>query len=128
MSIAQIHLDIRNRMNTQWSATAVDYGDPGFDIPNESWVRLTIIDLPELRSEIGRAAYEASGFIVMGLFTRPELDNKSRDDLIDQLAAVYRGVTFSGIYADEPDPINVGVDNGWQQNNVRIDFAKFTNY
>jgi hypothetical protein len=115
-------------MNAQWSTTAIDYGDPGFSVPDTSWVRLTILDGPELRSEIGRSAYEAGGTIVMQLFTKPELDNKSRDDLIDQLAAVYRGVTFDGIYADEADPIDLGVNNGWQQNNLRVNYSKFTNY
>lgn len=128
MSIAAIHKSIRDRFAAQWSATVVDYGHAGWKQPDTSWVRLSIIDLPEARAEIGRSAYEASGFIVMGLFTKPEVDNVTRDGLIDDLAAVYRGQLFDGIYADDPDPVNLGINNGWQQNNVRIDFSKFTNY
>lgn len=128
MSFSQIELDIRNRWNVQGFSAPTDYGDPAFSKPDGTWYRLNVLHSPELRAEIGRAAYEASGQIIIQIFTKPDLDNKARADLIDSAAAVYRGVTFSGIYADEPAPLDLGVVNGWRQVNVSIPFEKFTQY
>lgn len=128
MSFSTIELDIRNRWNAQGFAAPTDYGDPGFITPDGTWYRLTILHSPELRAEIGRAAYQASGQIIIQIFTKPELDQKSRADLVDSVAAVYRNTTFNSIYSDEPSPLDLGVVNGWRQVNVSIPFEKFTQY
>lgn len=135
MSVATHAAAIRSRFNTEWGATTpVAWPNAAFTPPNppNPWVRLTILPATagqRTLAPVGSRTFRAGGLIVVQVFTPENEGDGENQTLCEQVAAIFRGVTASGIrYAgpngESPRIRSIGNDGaGWYQQNVEIPFS-----
>ncbi len=137
MSFATIAAAIRSRFNTQWgSTTPIAWENVNYTpVTGTPWVRLTILPatarhagLAVGSSATGNRRYREGGLVVVQVFTPENEGDGESATLAEAAAAVFRGVTASGIRysgprGEAPRIRTVGEDGeGWYQRNVEVPF------
>ncbi len=98
----------------------VDYGQPNFEAPDVApWVRLTVLGGLDVTIEIDARTRETSGSYEFQIFTKVKRDNAR---IYDQLADVFRNQEFDGIRTYDPQRIVAGLNNGWWQSNMTVEW------
>lgn len=117
---------IRSRFNTEWgSTTPIAWPNKTFDPlkteagvardPNP-WVRLSILSAGSDQIEIaptGSRTFRHDGTVAVQVFVPSNEGDGEARTLAEQVAAIFRGVTASGVTYLSPYVTEIGTENGW---------------
>lgn len=109
---------IRGRFNTQWaSTTPIAWPNVSFTPPvGEPWVRLSILSAGSDQIEVaptGSRTFRHDGTVAVQVFVPSNEGDGEARTLAEQVAAIFRGVTASGVTYLSPYVTEIGTENGW---------------
>jgi hypothetical protein len=119
MSFATEAATIRSRFNTEWaSTTPIAWPNVSFTPPSgEPWVRLEILPSGADQTTLGASGnrtFRHDGLVTVQVFVPGNEGDGEARTLAEQAAAVFRGVTVSGIRFGAPYTTTIGTDDaGW---------------
>jgi len=119
---------IRSRFATQFAliqpTVPIHYDNDAGDPPDSGpWVRLTILDGDASQVSLGATRrWRNPGVVTIQVFVEVGIGDGLAREIADDVAAIFRGVTVSGVIFRAPSIRRVGPDGKWYQVNVSTPF------
>ena len=132
MSFAADANAIRERFATQWFAlrpsVPVAYDNTAFDPAIDArhpdgdpapWLRLAVLPGDGFQASLGiPRVWRSTGVAVVQVFTSAGQGDGLANELADDAASVFRGVSLSGLVFRAPSLTRIGAEGAWYQVNV----------
>ena len=126
MTFESERLAIESRFHNNWStAIKVVYDNMKYTpVADTPYVRLSLENIESRQTSLGNSRlWRNNGLIFIDIFVPEHTGTKILRGYIDTAAAIFRGVTFSGIVCRAPYQPSPGqVLNGWYQMSIAIPY------
>ena len=127
MSFVDAQLAIESRLYNNFSTCPVKYENVDYNPqPGVRYAEIYVVDSDNRRADIGtnNPLHRTFGFISVNIYTEKFVGSKPGRTLADEIAAVYRDTSFSGITCKSPLVRNVGEVGDWFVVNMRCEFFR----
>jgi|TARA_R110000803_G_scaffold115665_1_gene184180 hypothetical protein len=122
MSFASERANIEGRFNSNWTTTAIAWGNVDIETPNNtSWVRFNILN--------GQTEYRAinyakryNGIINIQIFVPLKTGTNTQRGYADTISAIFESQSFNDVVCDVASVTTVGTDDKWHQMNVDVPY------
>ena len=132
MSFAEYANAIRERFAVQWfplrPTVPVAYDNTAFDPAVDArdpdgnpapWLRLTVLPGDGFQASLGiPKVWRSTGIAVVQVFTPTGQGDGLANELADDAASVFRGVSLPGLIFRAPSLTRIGAEDAWYQINV----------
>jgi hypothetical protein len=89
------------------------------------WVRVNILNPDSRQISLGNNPYfRYLGLLIFQIFIKPNVGSGRAMEIADQITALFRGKTISGMTFKPPVINPVGESGGWYQVNVSVNFSR----
>lgn len=128
MAFATTANTIRNRFAVQFVAVRptvpIHYDNVPGDPPSaSSWVRLTIIEGDSFQISAGTTRrFRDTGIAIVQVFTALGSGDGEAREIADDVQAIFKGITVSGVIFRKPSASRIGPDGTFYQVNVTVPF------
>lgn len=132
MSYEAEHNALRNRFDTQWSATEVAWPNQKFKPPEAiAWVRFNVRNADARQASFGDETnfYRHPGVVTVQVFAPIVKGDKEALQLADQVSTIFRNWSDSGTgirFLQPPTVKTIGTDVNWHQVNVVMPYYRDT--
>ena len=125
MTPEEIRVAIMDRTVASW-ATLSPVAFPNHDFNSTgatAWMRLTIKMGDSVIGELGCDGVGwRSGIVMMSIFVPANTGLRKSMKYAERAEVLYRRKCLNGVIFDEPNTREIGIDSGWYQTMVTVDF------
>lgn len=128
MGLAATANVIRSRFATEFGTVRptvpIHYDNVPGDPPSETpWVRLTIAEGDSFQVSLGSTRrFRDTGVAIVQVFTALGSGDGEAREIADDVQAIFKGITVSGVIFRKPRAARIGPDGSFYQMNVTIPF------
>ena len=126
MSLTSVKTMLESKFNTDWAdTTVVSWDNVEFKATEvEEWVRFTVIPGDEFQASAGGSVntFRLHGVVAVQIFVVPNSGAKRATELADIVSNIWRAVIVGSAVFKAPKIKNIGLNRGWDQINVMIEF------
>lgn len=127
MSYATEQTVIAQRLVDNWSATDIAHPNVTYTPNGDAFIRWSVQGADSFQAGLaptGSRRFRHEGLLAIRVFVPVNTGFGTANSHADTLAALFRGVTVSGLTFRAPRVIDAGSDGTYYQKNVLVDFYR----
>ena len=122
MTPDEIREAIMSHISSNW-ATACSIAVPNYDFNaslSTAWIRPVVLMGDTFVKEMNDGVGMRTGVLKVSIFTKPNTGSKNANAYAVRLETLFRRACINGVFFDEPNTREIGIDNGWYHTMVTI--------